>query len=153
MLKGGPARSHCSVVLGFLRWTQHSICGLTSAESRGRITSSPQDAIGLLCHEGTLLAYVQLVFHKEIQIFFCQAASQSVSSSLYWCLGWFFLRGRTLHFPLMNFMRFLSLYFSSLPKLLWMAALPPSISITPPSLVSSMNLSRVHYIIPSELLI
>lgn len=51
MLKGGPARSHCSVVLGFLRWTQHSICSLTSAESRGRITSPDLRAlINSGCH-------------------------------------------------------------------------------------------------------
>ncbi|KAK4825450.1 hypothetical protein QYF61_027605 [Mycteria americana] len=45
-----------------------------------------------------------------------------------------------LHFPLLNFMRFLSAHFSSLSRSLWMAVRPSGVSDTPPSFVSSANL-------------
>lgn len=49
-----------------------------------------------------------------------------------------------LHFPLLNFKRFLMAHFSSLSRF-WMAALPSSILTTLPNLISSANLLRVHY--------
>ena len=48
-----------------------------------------------------------------------------------------------LHFPLLNCMRSLSAHLSSLPRCLRIAARPPGLSATPPSLVSSANLLRV----------
>ncbi|KAK4806792.1 hypothetical protein QYF61_005588 [Mycteria americana] len=63
---------------------------------------------------------------------------------MYWCLGLFLPRGRTLPFPLLNFMRFLSAHFSSLFRSLWMAARSSAISATPPTFVSPANLLRVH---------
>ena len=70
-----------------------------------------------------------------------------VDSSIYRCLGLFLPRCRTLHFPLLNFMRLLSAHFSSLSRSLWMAAQPYGISATPPSFVPSANLLRVHCLI------
>ncbi|KAF1498675.1 hypothetical protein FQV18_0005633, partial [Eudyptula minor novaehollandiae] len=53
--------------------------------------------------------------------------------------------GRTLHFSLLNFMRFLSDHSLSLPRSLWIAAQPAGVSdISPPSFVSSANLLSTH---------
>lgn len=49
-----------------------------------------------------------------------------------------------LHFPLLNFKRFLMAHFSSLSRS-WMAALPSSVLTTLPNLISSANLLRVLY--------
>lgn len=68
-------------------WSQHSLCGLTNAEGRGRITSlsllvtlllmQPKMLLAvwvdIFSHKGTLLAYVQLGVHQEPQVLFCQA--------------------------------------------------------------------------------
>ena len=70
--------------------------------------------------------------------------SSRSAPSLYWCMGLFFPRCRTLHLPLLNLIRFLSAQLSSLSSSHWMAAQPSGVSTTPPSLVSSANLLRVH---------
>jgi len=51
---------------------------------------------------------------------------------------------RTLPLALLNFRRFAWAHLSSLPRSLWMAALPSSLSTAPHSSVSSANLLRVH---------
>ena len=72
-----------------------------------------------------------------------RAARQQVSPSLYWCMGLFLPRCRTLHLPLLIFIRFLPTQLSSLSRSCWMAAQPSGVSTTPPSFVSSANLLRV----------
>ena len=63
--------------------------------------------------------------------------------SMYWCLGLFRPCCRTLHFPFLNFMKFLSAHFSILLRSLWMAAWPFGLSVAPLSLVWSANLMKV----------
>lgn len=55
-------------------------------------------------------------------------------------------RCRALHLPLLNFMRSPPAHFSSLTRSIWVAALPSSVSATPPNLVSPINLLRGHSI-------
>lgn len=61
-----------------------------------------------------------------------------------WCPVLFHPTCRTLHIPLLNFMRFLSSPFSSLSSSLWMAARPSGISAIPPTFVPSADLLRAH---------
>ena len=70
--------------------------------------------------------------------------SSRSTPSLYWCMGLFLPRCRTVHLPLLNLIRFLSAQLSSLSRSRWLAAQPASVSTTPPSFVSSANLLRVH---------
>lgn len=51
---------------------------------------------------------------------------------------------RTLHFPLLNFMRLLLTCFSILLRALWTAAQPSGVSTTPPNFIPFSNLLRVH---------
>ena len=64
--------------------------------------------------------------------------------NLYWCVGLFLLRGRTLHLPLLSFMSFLSAHFFSLFRFLSMVAQPSGVSATPSSFVSSADLVRMR---------
>ena len=61
-----------------------------------------QDAVGLLCLQGTLLAHVQPV-QQHPYILPCEAAFQPASP-----------QHGVMHFPLLNLMRVLSSHFSSL---------------------------------------
>ena len=70
--------------------------------------------------------------------------SSRSTPSLYWCMGLFLPRCRTLNFPLLNLIRFLSAQLSSLSRSRSKAAQPSGVSTTPLSLVSSANLLRVH---------
>lgn len=59
---------------------------------------------------------------------------------IYVWLRLFLLRCKTLHFPLLNSMRFLSMHISSLLKSPWMSGQPSCDLVTPPSFGSSANL-------------
>lgn len=59
--------------------------------------------------------------------------SNCVAPKMSWCLWLFLPMCKALHFPPLNFMRFLSAYFSSLRKSLWMAAQPSGVL---PTLIS-----------------
>lgn len=63
---------------------------------------------------------------------------------MYWCTTMFFPVCRTLHVPLLNFIKSLSAHLSSLLKTLRIAAQPSGVSTTPPSFVAPANLLRVH---------
>lgn len=67
---------------------------------------------------------------------------------MYWWLGLFLHRCRTLHFPFLNSMKFLSAHLSSLLKSFWKAAEFSGISDTPHKFVSSMDL--LGYTAPSS---
>lgn len=66
---------------------------------------------------------------------------------MYWCMELFLFSPRTLYFPLLSFMMFLSAHFSSLLISLWMVALLSAASTTPPTFVSCANLLRMRSII------
>jgi len=84
------------------------------------LLNAPQDAIGLFGNHGTLLAHGHLVIHQDTQVPLCRAALQQVSPSLYWCMGLFLPRCRTLYLPFLNFIRFLSAQLFSLSRSCWM---------------------------------
>jgi len=73
-----------------------------------------------------------------------ELSSIRYARSLYWCIGLFLMRCRTLHLPLLSLIRFLSAQHPSLSRSRWIAAQPSHVSTTPPSSVSSANLLRVH---------
>ncbi|XP_066851872.1 lethal(3)malignant brain tumor-like protein 2 isoform X4 [Anser cygnoides] len=141
---------------GAQKWTQRSRCSLTSAEWRGRITSLYLLATCFLMQLGILLVYFaprvhcwlmfNLVSTRTPGSFLAKVLLLSTrsASGVCWCLGLFLPRGRTLHFPVLNFTGFSSAHFSSLSRSLWMAAQPPGVSAAPPSFVSSGNLLRAH---------
>jgi len=82
---------------------------------------APQDPIGLLGTQGTLLAHAHPVVHQHTQVPLHSAALQQVHPSLYWCLGLFLPRCRTLPLPLLIFIRLLCAQLSSLSRSRWMA--------------------------------
>jgi len=61
--------------------------------------SAVQEVVGGLCCKGSSLARGQLGVHQDPEGLFCQAASQQVGPSLFWCLGLFIPWGRTLCYP------------------------------------------------------
>ena len=92
--------------------------------------NAAQEAIGLLCHKGTLVARDQLGVHQDYQVLFCQAAFQPARPSLFWCLRLFLPRGRTWHFPVLNFTMSLLAHFSSLSRSFWATSQPAGLSVT-----------------------
>lgn len=56
-------------------------------------------------------------------------------SSIYWCMGLFLPRVRTLHFPLLNFMRVMQAHFFSLLRPFWIAVQPSSLFVGPLSFI------------------
>jgi len=71
--------------------------------------------------------------------------SRTAPSRLYICLGFLWPKCKTLHFAVLNLIRFTQAHLSNLLRPLWMASLPSTVPTTPLSLVSSANLLRVHF--------
>ena len=80
----------------------------------GHSPNAPQDLISFLGSQGMLLAHGQPVVHQDTQVPLHRAALQQVRPSLYWCMGLFLPRCRTLHLPLLYLISFLSAQLSSL---------------------------------------
>lgn len=91
-------------------------CGLTSAKQKGTIPSLDMLATllqdSLLCGKGTLVAHVQLGVHQDPQVLFAVVLSNSLVSNIFLFMGLFLHRCRALQFPLLQYMWFLSAYFS-----------------------------------------
>ena len=133
---------------------------LTSAEQRGGVTSP--DLLAVLClmqPRRSLAAFgtrahcclvVNLVPTRTPRAFSAKLFRSWSAPSMYWCMDLFLPRCRTLHFPSLNFMRFLSAHSSSLLRSLGMAAQPSGVSATPRSLVSSAYFLRVHSVTTSR---
>lgn len=121
-----------------------STAGVTSPSTKWkrRIPPSPsnalpkadQQAVGRLCHEGILLAHVQLMSTRTPRAFSAKLLSSWLDPSPYWCLQLFLPKSRILYFPLLNFMRFLTDYFSSLLMPLGIAVQPSGVPTTPKKL-------------------
>lgn len=79
------------------------------------------EAVGLLCYNAALLASVQFVVYQDPQVLLCKDALQLFRPSMYSHMALFLPRCRTLHFPLLNFLRLLLAHFSSLSRFLWTA--------------------------------
>lgn len=110
-----------------------------------------QDAAGLLCCQGALLAHIPHHSPQALPTDLLPPASPS--PSLYLCQQLFLLTSRTSHLSLLNFIRFLWVHPSSPPRYLWMTSLPSRALSGPPSLVSSTNLMRVYFVTCSRSLI
>lgn len=82
---------------------------------------------------------VSFLSTRILRSFYAELLSRQLTTGMYWCLGSFIPRSRTLHYPLLNSMRFLLAQFSSLSKSLQMMAQPCGISAAPPSSVPSVN--------------
>lgn len=63
---------------------------------------------------GTLLAPVKAGAHQDSLILLCKDALSQTAPGMFCCLEVFLPRGRTLHFPWLNFTRFLTAHFSCL---------------------------------------
>ena len=96
---------------GTQRWTQYSRCGLNSAEERGRITSLnllatlhlmkpriPSTTVAARAHCWLMFILVSTMTPMD---FSAKLLSRRSASSIYWCLGLFLPRCRTLHFALL----------------------------------------------------
>lgn len=95
-LHGPPVGPHSSKPMSPLycwaqNWTQHSRSVppvLNRGERSSLLTScntlsnEVQEAVGLTCHKGTLLAHGQLFVHKGSQFLFCQENKKELSKAL-----------------------------------------------------------------------
>jgi len=104
----------------------------------GRSTSLYLLATLLLMHPRIPLAFLAIRAHCWLMVkllststprsLSAELLSNRSTPSLYRCMGLFVPRCRTLHLPLLNFIRFLSAQLSSLSRSRWMAAQPSGIS-------------------------
>lgn len=118
--------------------TQHSGCGLSSAEERRRIIPWPaggthsnaaEEAVGLHCCKSALLAHVRLGIHKNLNL--SAFRSQPPACTDAW--GFSSFRCRTSQFPLLSFLRFLFAIFSSLlSHTTWIVPQACGVSTSPP---------------------
>lgn len=139
-------------------WMQHSSCDLCSAEVERKdylpwpACNSPpnwaQDTVTLLSHKGTSLSFVQLGVHHDLKSLFCQTVFQLGGWQHTLVHGAFHPYVQNFALLLLNFMRFLSVYISRLWGSLWMEL--SGVTTTPPSLVLSSGLPRVHCASSSE---
>lgn len=111
-------------------WTQCCICSPTSAKQRGRITCLDVLSTFLLMEPGRLLATFAVRVHGWIIIIFLLtrhsgASLQRNKSKVVFplvrlqhvlVLGIILPRYKTLHFPLLHYMRYFSARFSSMPS-------------------------------------
>ena len=128
---------------------------LTRTAWRGRVTSIELLAKLCLMQPRGLLVFfvvrtrcwlpVSLLATRTPRSFTAKLLLSWPIPSLSCCLGLSLPRSRTLNFPLLNFTRFLSAHFSSMPRSLWMAEYTSAVSDTPPGFVLSANLLSVHY--------
>lgn len=87
---------------------------------------------------------VSIVIHQDTQVLSAKLLFSQSALSMECCLELFLPRGRTLHFPLLNFMRLLPSDVSSLPWFMSMIAHQSGLLATPPSFVLFVNLLKVH---------
>lgn len=109
-------------------------------------SNSPRSLAGevlqaLYCLHGSLLDFET----RPIEFL-----SSWVAAPIYWGLVYFLPRCKTLHFPLLNFMMFLSSHFSSLLRYIWKTAWPFGHPSTLSSFVTGVNLLIVHSAISSK---
>jgi len=103
-----------------------------------------QDTIGLPGCKHSLLAHVKFLLTTTPQSFSVLLLPWNFSPSLYIYLRLPRPKCKTLHFALVNLIRFTRAHLLSLSRSLWMASLPSAVSTTPLSFMSSANLPRVH---------
>lgn len=108
------------------------------------LPNASRDAVGLLRYEGLLLVNGHFLVHKDPKVLLSRAALQLLRPQHVLMPGVILTQYKTLHLPLLNFMRFLSAQFSSLSRSLWAAAQPTGVTATPPGFVSSVNLLKHH---------
>ena len=104
-----------------------------------------QDTVGLLRCEHTVLAH-----SKDPHVLLSRATPRISSPSLYTYMGLARSNCKTLHFALLNLIRFTWAHLLGLSRSLWMASLLSAVSTTPLIFVSSANLLRVC-LIPSPM--
>lgn len=97
-----------------------------------------QDRV-LLCHKGSLLAQCSICCPPEPTDSFL---SSWQSPGVCWCIGLFFPRFRSVHFPFLN-LRFLSACFFSLSKLFWRAAQSSGVSTTLSFVSSAVSVLKI----------
>jgi len=110
----------------------------------------PRIPLAFLAARGHCWLMVNLSSTRTPRSLSAELLSSRSAPSLSWCMGLFLPRCRTLHLPLLSFIRFLCAQLSSLSRFRWMAAQPSGVSTTPPSFVSSANLLRVHFVLLSR---
>lgn len=102
-----------------------------------------QDPTDLLRCQNPLLLPVHLAIHQDPQILSSRAPPQPVRPQPVSLQRLFPLRYKILQLSLLNFLRILFAHFSSMPRLLWMKALPSRELPGCPNFVSLENLTRV----------
>lgn len=141
---------------GAQSWTHHSRCAPDKAKQRRRLAHLPWPCgYTLPCATCVLLAayaarsHSSLMFHLvstrsprafTSKLLFSQTRPQPVQVGAW---GFLLPKGRTWHFPLLCFRRFLLAKISSLSTCHWMAAQPSGASINPPIFVTPANPLRV----------
>lgn len=134
-------------------WTQHSRCILTSTEQSGMIPYLSLLVITLWMESTIWLTFIAVVVHCWLMfrlLSFMTPRSLSARQfpchadpSPYRAFRLCHSRCMTCHLSWLNFMLFLLAHSSSLSKTLYKIALPPDMSTSPSSWVSTANLARV----------
>lgn len=112
--------------LGAQIWTQHCRCGLISAQQSRKITSFNLRAMFFLIQTKVLLVVsaarapcwlmFNLVCNWISRVLLYKTVFQLVRTSMLWYMGLFLPRCRSWRFLFLNFMRFPSSHFFSLPE-------------------------------------
>lgn len=90
--------------------------------------TATKDTVSIVCGNGLIAEqWVQLGVPRSPRAFSATLLSTQSANSMYWCLGFLHLGGRTLPFLLLNFIQFLSTYFFSLSRSLCVAAQPSGV--------------------------
>lgn len=141
-------RVHVSLVLGISE-LEHSTPGVTHqcwAEGKGNfpqpascIPDASWGAVGPFYHKGTLLACAQLRVRQDLQVLFCQTASKTGDPQCVLFIVPSLCCERGSEISEIPFS-----HFTSLSRHLWMWAKPSGVSATPPSIMSFVNLQKVH---------
>ena len=136
--------------------------GSHKAEQMGRIPSLDLLALLLLMQPRIRLAVWAVNAQCQVMLNLLSTSTPKSSfsgllsihspPSLYLCLGLPQPMCRTLHLTLLNLVRFAQAHFLILSRSLWVTSFFSSVSTAPHSLVSSVNLLRVHSVPLSMLL-
>ena len=105
----------------------------------------------LHCRKCTLLTPVQLV-HRDLQLLLCKPASSQSGSKQFCCMGYWDIPCKVPDFalPSLNFMKFLSVYFSILSRFPWMTAMPINGSTSPSNLWTVNFFFSLLYNLPMD---
>lgn len=126
---------------GAQEWTQHSRCVPRGEGSLSLACWWHPSWYSPGCFWSALLWewFASLVFTRTARSFLSRLVFTQLPLSAHWCMNLFLCSYRALYFLLMNFMRFLTVHFSSPSRSLWTAGQPSGISVISPPVLCHLQ--------------